>query len=107
MGSYTQKAVADLNPAVAFPCPLPILATFCNARARTNQRNLYYKQERIRGRHVGINGWLLVWVIVNALFVVWRVLVVSSEKKPPGRSIRSEGAGHATGSTGQRHRIVQ
>jgi hypothetical protein len=56
---------------------------------------------------VGINGWLLVWLIVNALFVVWRVLVVSSEKEPPGRSIRSEGAGHATFSTDQRHRIGQ
>ena len=24
---------------------------------------------------MGIMGWLLVWLIVNALFVVWRILV--------------------------------
>ena len=31
----------------------------------------------VKGRHVGITGWLLVWLIVNALFVVWRILVTS------------------------------
>jgi hypothetical protein len=25
--------------------------------------------------------WLLVWLIVNALFVVWRILVTSSKKR--------------------------
>src|ERR1051325_10927965 len=29
------------------------------------------------GLHVGIMGWLLVWLIVNALFVVWRTLVTT------------------------------
>ena len=35
---------------------------------------------------MGIIEWLLVWLIVNALLVVWRVLVVSSETRD--RSIR-------------------
>jgi hypothetical protein len=35
---------------------------------------------------VGIIEGLLVWLIVNALLVVWRVLVVSSETRD--RSIR-------------------
>jgi hypothetical protein len=26
---------------------------------------------------VGIMGWLLVWLIVNALVVVWRILVTT------------------------------
>ena len=29
---------------------------------------------------MGITGWLLVWLIVNALFVVWRILVTSDAK---------------------------
>jgi len=37
---------------------------------------------------VGIMGWLLVWLIVNALFVVWRALVVSYEMETRDRSIR-------------------
>ena len=35
---------------------------------------------------MGIIEWLLVWLIVNALLVVWRVLVVASETRD--RSIR-------------------
>ena len=26
---------------------------------------------------MGITGWLMLWLIVNALFVVWRILVTS------------------------------
>ena len=33
---------------------------------------------------MGIIGWLLVWLIVNTLFVVWRVPVVSSQLKTDG-----------------------
>jgi hypothetical protein len=39
------------------------------------------------GRHVGIIEWLLVWLIVNALFVVWRILV-TTEIETPDRSTR-------------------
>src|SRR3954452_20044 len=35
------------------------------------------KRRKNGGRHVGITEWLLVWLIANALFVVWRVWVVS------------------------------
>ena len=55
-------------------------------RIAPNQNNLELSSIRERGRHVGIIEWLLVWLIVNALFVVWRVLVVSSETRD--RSIR-------------------
>ena len=37
---------------------------------------------------MGINGWLLVWLIVNALFVVWRALVVSYEMEARDRATR-------------------
>jgi hypothetical protein len=36
---------------------------------------------------VGIIEWLLVWLIVNALFVVWHILV-TTEIEIPDRSIR-------------------
>ena len=38
------------------------------------------------GRHVGITEWVLVWLIVNALFVVWRV--VSHEMETRDRATR-------------------
>ena len=38
------------------------------------------KRRKKWGRHVGITEWLLVWLIANALFFVWRVLVVSKRK---------------------------
>lgn len=28
---------------------------------------------------MGITGWLLVWLIVNALIVAWRILVASTD----------------------------
>jgi hypothetical protein len=37
---------------------------------------------------MGIIGWLLVWLIVNALFVVWRVFVVSPQMKTKDQSVR-------------------
>lgn len=37
---------------------------------------------------MGINQWLLVWLIVNALFVVWRALGVSYEMETRDRSTR-------------------
>ena len=36
---------------------------------------------------MGITGWLLVWLILNALFVVWRILV-TTEVETRDRSIR-------------------
>ena len=36
---------------------------------------------------------LLVWLIVNALFFVWRILV-TAEVEARDQSIRGEGAGH-------------
>ena len=36
---------------------------------------------------MGIMGWLLVWLIVNALFVVWRILVMT-DFEIPDRLIR-------------------
>ena len=36
---------------------------------------------------MGIIEWLLVWLIVNALFVVWRILV-RTEVETRDRSIR-------------------
>ena len=39
------------------------------------------------GRHVGIIEWLLVWLIVNALYVVWHILV-ATEVETRDRSIR-------------------
>jgi len=37
---------------------------------------------------MGIIEWLLVWLIVNALFVVWRALGVSAEMEIQDRSTR-------------------
>ena len=37
---------------------------------------------------MGIMGWLLVWLIVNALVVVWRILV-TTEVETRDRSIRN------------------
>jgi hypothetical protein len=36
---------------------------------------------------VGIMEWLLVWLIVNALFVVWRILV-TTKAETRGRPVR-------------------
>jgi hypothetical protein len=56
---------------------------------------------------VGIIVWLLVWLIVNALFVVWRALVVSSEMETRDRLIRREGAGQPIFSASLRRRLWQ
>ena len=39
------------------------------------------------GLHVGIIEWLLVWLIVNALYVLWHILV-TTEVETRDRSIR-------------------
>ena len=41
---------------------------------------------------MGISEWLLVWLILNALFFVWRILVtneveISAKHTPPGTKI--------------------
>ena len=46
------------------------------------------KAKRLWGRHMGIKQWLLVWLIVNALFVVWRAMGVSYEMETRDRSPR-------------------
>jgi hypothetical protein len=56
-------------------------------RIAPNQDNLELSLIRERGLHVGIMGWLLAWLIVNALFFVWRILV-TTEVEIPDRSIR-------------------
>ena len=59
-------------------------------RTASNQDNLDLQGDvktKIGGRPVGIIEWLLVWLIVNALFVVWRILV-TTEIEIPDRSIR-------------------
>ena len=57
---------------------------FCSARAKTNQHNLYYQCQRVKeGRHVGITELVLLWLIVNALVVVWRILVTTAETRDP------------------------
>lgn len=47
-----------------------------------------------RGSHVGIMTWLQIWLIVNALFVVWRVLAISAETKAHDQFVRRDAAGH-------------
>jgi hypothetical protein len=71
---------------------LPIFwALFCNARTQkrlesSHNLNRQRDAKTIGGRRVGITEWLLVWLFVNALFVVWRVLVVSQAES---RDLRS------------------
>jgi len=57
-------------------------------RTAPNQSNSELQGDvktKMGGRHVGIIEWLLVWLIVNALYVVWRIL--STEVEIPDRSI--------------------
>jgi hypothetical protein len=74
-------------------------------RIAPNQDNLELSLIRERGLHVGIMGWLLAWLIVNALFVVWWALVISSEMETRDRSVRGEGAGQPGFSTNLRRRL--
>jgi hypothetical protein len=55
---------------------------------------------------MGITEWLLVWLIVNALFVVWRILVVS-QMESRDLSVRREGAGQPTFPADLRRRLGQ
>lgn len=41
---------------------------------------------------MGITEWLLVWLIANALFVVWRVLAIS-QAEARALAVRRKGAG--------------
>lgn len=38
--------------------------------------------------------WLQIWLIVNALFVAWRVLAISAEAKSHDQFMRRDAAGH-------------
>lgn len=73
-----------------------LCAFFCDARAQNRLDSCSTLEtgqggER-RGRQVGITEWLLVWLIANALFVVWRVLVVS-QAEARALAVRRKGAG--------------
>jgi hypothetical protein len=41
---------------------------------------------------VRIVGWLLVWLLVNALIVAWRVLVVCAPRDPGNETAPAAGA---------------
>ena len=56
---------------------------------------------------MGIAELLLVWLIVNALFVVWRALVVSSEMKTRDQPVCGEGSGHPLSQQALRRRLGQ
>jgi hypothetical protein len=43
---------------------------------------------------VEIVTWLQIWLIVNALFVAWRVLAISAEAKAQDQFMRRDVAGH-------------
>jgi hypothetical protein len=43
---------------------------------------------------VEIMTWLQIWLIVNALFVAWRVLAISAEAKTHDQFMRRDAAGH-------------
>jgi hypothetical protein len=64
------------------------------------------KRRKKWGRHVGITEWLLVWLIANALFVVWRVLVVS-QAEARDLSVRRGGAGRPLSQQALRGRLGQ
>jgi hypothetical protein len=86
------------QPNLSYSGSLPFLcALFCIARAQKcldscSTLEAVKKDAKNWGRHVGMTEWLLVWLIANALFVVWRVLVVS-QAEARDLSLRREGAG--------------
>lgn len=51
-------------------------------------RTTFNCHQCVKGRHVGIMQWLLVWLIVNALFVMWRALETSYEMETGNQSVR-------------------
>ena len=71
----------------SLPISVPSFAMHAH-RIAPNHNNLELSLMRERGLHVGIMEWLLVWLIVNALFVVWRALGVSYEMETRDRSPR-------------------
>ena len=105
--------VADLNPAadLSYSGYLPFLcAFFCIARAQKcldSCSTLETVEETQKwGRHVGTTEWLLVWLIANALFVVWRVLVVS-QAEARDLLVRRGGAGRPLSQQALRGRLGQ
>jgi len=74
-----------------------------NASIHVSQLKLS-KRRKKWGRHVGITEWLLGWLIANALFVVWRVLVVS-QAESRDLSVRREGAGQPLSQQALRGRL--
>ena len=61
-----------LNPAAAF--------SWGTRKDKSAQLALSMSKGK-EGRHVGITEWVLGWLIVNALFVVWRILVTNAETR--------------------------
>jgi hypothetical protein len=114
----TCRAVANLNPAadLSRSASLPLLCrffahSFCNARAQKCLESCptvktVKETQQSWGRHVGITDWLLVWLIANALFVVWRVLVVS-QAESRDLAVRREGAGQPLSQRALRARLLQ
>jgi len=108
------RAVANFNPAadLSRSASLPFLyALFCNARAQKCLESCHTVEtvketQKSWGRHVGITDWLLIWLIANALFVVWRVLVVS-QAESRDLAVRREGAGQPLSQRGLRGRLGQ
>lgn len=49
--------------------------------------------------------WLLAWLIVNALFIVWRALVVSKRMETRERLSRGEAPGQSGFATNLRRRL--
>jgi len=85
-----------------------LCAFFCIARAQKCLDSCStletVKETQKWGRYVGITKWLLVWLIANALFVVWRVLVVS-QADAPDLSVRRGGAGRRLSQQALRGRL--
>jgi hypothetical protein len=90
----TEGGVCVSRPAAALRISLlsissPYFAAHAHGRINTSSAI----DARGRGpAQMGIIGWLLVWLIVNALFVVWLVRVVSPQLKTTDQSVR-EAAG--------------
>jgi hypothetical protein len=92
LSNLERPLLSQLSDGFSHFAPKQFQPFFRAARAQTNQHNFCYKCPTKWGCHMGTIGWLLVWLIVNALFVVWRVLVVSPQLKTTDQSVR-EAAG--------------
>jgi hypothetical protein len=107
------RMVVDLNPPLIFRVP-PLCRFFAHSFAMHAHRNASIHVPQLKlskgrkngGRHVGITEWLLVWLIANALFVAWRVLVIS-QAEARDLSVRREGAGRPLPPQALRGRLGQ